>query len=151
MRFKLISEVHLYLRSGTSILMLRRHQTGYMDGHYSLVAGHVDGNEPFRVAMAREAMEEAGLSIRPQDLMLVHTMHRLADQERLSLFFEARHWTGQPRNMEPHKCDQLAWFDMHNRPQNTVPYIAGAIECINAGLHYSEIGWDQQGRPDAPA
>ncbi|PCH67874.1 MAG: NUDIX hydrolase [Rhodobacteraceae bacterium] len=141
MRFKIIPEVHLFLRSGNSILMLRRYQTGYRDGYYSLVAGHVDGNETFRAAMTREASEEAGLSIHADDMELVHTIHRMADEERLSLFFEVNKWQGQPVNMEPEKCDDIGWFNMDAMPENTVPYVALAIRHILSGKNYSEYGW----------
>lgn len=141
MRFKIIPEVHLILRQGTSLLMLRRYQTGYMDGYYSLVAGHVDGFETFRSAMAREAQEEAGVLVALDDLELVHTMHRFADQERLSLFFEAAQWQGEPVNSEPEKCDAMGWFASDDLPGNTVPYVRTAIGHVVAGQTYSEFGW----------
>lgn len=140
-RFKLIAEVHLVLMRDDRLLMLRRCNTGYEDGNYSLVAGHVDGEESFASAMAREAREEAGMSIRTDDLNLVHTMHRRSDEERVSLFFKAARWEGEPENREPHKCDDLSWFAVGRRPANTVPYIDFAVDQVLAGNIYSEFGW----------
>ncbi len=52
-RFSLIPEVHLILESNGQLLLLKRANTGYEDGNYSLVAGHIDGNESAREAMVR--------------------------------------------------------------------------------------------------
>jgi 8-oxo-dGTP diphosphatase len=121
--------------------MSRRFQTGYEDGNYSLVAGHVDGEEIFREAMAREAKEEAGITLNVDDLSLALTMHRKADDERLSLFFEATTWSGDLRNMEPIKCGDLSWFLVNELPSNTVPYIAAALRSVQASHRYAEFGW----------
>lgn len=125
--------------------MSRRFNTGYEDGRYGLVAGHVDGNEPLACAMAREALEEAGLVIDPADLTLAHTMHRagekVGDEERVGFFFRAARWSGELRNCEPYKCDDLDWFRLGSWPVTTIPYIRTALEHILAGRSYSHFGW----------
>lgn len=140
-RFRLIPEVHLLLFRGTRTLLLQRYNTGYADGLYSVVAGHVDGGEPAREAMCREALEEAGLVIRPDDLQLCHLIHRRSDGERLSLFFTTAHWTGEPVNREPHKCSDLSWFERDALPPAMVPYVRHALEQVRQGQRYSEWGW----------
>ncbi len=136
-RFKLIAAVYLMLIKDGKILMLRRCNTGYEDGNYSLVAGHVDEGESFKEAIVREAKEESGIEIELEDVDVVHIMHRVA-LGRISIFLTAKKWNGEIKNMEPEKCDDLSWFDSNNLPENTIPYIRKAIESYRKGISYSE-------------
>jgi ADP-ribose pyrophosphatase YjhB (NUDIX family) len=131
------------------ILLLRRLNTSYEDGNYSLVAGHVEAGETFTDCVIREAREEVGIILVAKDLHVFHIMHRnsiLADktrnEERVDVFFIADKWKGDIRNNEPDKCNDLSWFDINNLPSNTIPYIR---QVINLGLlkkiFYSEYGW----------
>ena len=140
-RFKIIPTSHLILVKDGKILLLRRFNTGWGDGNYSVIAGHLDGNETFLQAMVREAKEEAGIELSQQDLEVAHVMHRKSNEERIDFFILAKRWKGEPRNMEPHKCDDLNWFEMDKLPENTIPYIRQAIGCFRKGVFYSEHGW----------
>jgi 8-oxo-dGTP diphosphatase len=140
-RFRLIPEVHLLLIERDRILLLRRFNTGYQDGNYSVVAGHMDGAETARQALCREAAEEAGIELAIDDLTFAHVTHRCDRDERIGLFFVAERWRGEPVNKEPDKCDQLAWFPLDGLPSNMVPYVRQSIALWRAGVGYSEYGW----------
>lgn len=140
-RFKLIPEAHLLLFMENKTLLLLRKNTGYEDGKYSVVAGHFEGNETAREAMAREAMEEAGIKIDPKELVLAHITHRRHMDERVAFFFTTTNWEGTIRNMEPEKCADLSWFPVDAMPVNIVPYVRNAIEQYLKGSIYSEFGW----------
>ena len=141
-RFKLIPTSHLILIKDSKILLLRRFNTGYEDGNYSVVAGHLDGDETFIQAMVREAKEEAGIDIKSNNLEVVHVMHRKCpNEERIDFFIQAKSWVGEPKIMEPHKCDDLSWFEIDNLPNNVIPYVRQAIGRIRNNVLYSEHGW----------
>ncbi len=138
-RFKFISAAHLLLIRNGNILLLRRHNTGYSDGMYSLVAGHIDKNESATQAMVREAFEEVGILVARNDLTLAHFMHH--HDKRLFFFFTAMHWSGTPENKEPDKCDHMFWCPIGRLPENTIPYTVHAIACYLNNISYSEFGW----------
>jgi len=140
-RSTLIPEAHLLLVKNSHVLLLRRQNTGYEDGNYSVIAGHIEKSETARQGMAREALEEAGLIIQPEDLVLCHVMHRKAEDNRVGFFFKAERWTGEPRNLEPGKCSELSWFHVDSLPANLVPYVRQAIKETLRGATYSEHGW----------
>lgn len=144
-RNKNIPASYLVFLNGTKILLLRRYNTGYEDGCYSLVAGHVDPGESFTACIIREAEEEAGVLVESKDLEVRHVMHRKAGMneanERVDLFFVAKSWKGEIVNREPHKCDDLSWFDLNSLPENTIPSVRHALTCIANNVYYSEFGW----------
>jgi 8-oxo-dGTP pyrophosphatase MutT (NUDIX family) len=140
-RFKLVSAVHLFLIRGEQILLLRRYNTGYEDGNYSVIAGHLKGNEEVKQAMIREAFEETGIELTPKDLEIVGVMHRKSNDERVDWFLAAKTWSGEIVNREPEKCDQLAWFDMGSLPPNVVPYVRRAIHNFRLGRWFDSFGW----------
>ena len=135
------SAVHVFLLRDGRVLLLRRFQTGYEDGNYSVPAGHLDGNEPVVHAAIREAREEVGVEIARHDLAVVGVMHRRADDERIDFFVAARRWEGEPRNGEPHKCDQLLWADLDRLPGNVIPYVRRALENYRRGRWFDSFGW----------
>lgn len=141
-RFKLIPAVYIILRRGNEVLLSQRMNTGYQDGRYSLIAGHLDGDELATEGMIREAQEEAGITMRPEDIQFAHVAHRLsrgsAGQERLDLFFEAWQWQGEPTNMEPEKCGELKWVPIDNLPDETLPLIKLVIGSVLKGNAFSE-------------
>jgi ADP-ribose pyrophosphatase YjhB (NUDIX family) len=135
--------VHMFFIHGTQILLSRRYQTGYMDGHYSVPAGHLNGNETVRMAGAREALEEIGVRIDPAEMVFAGVFHRYESDERVDFFVQVKKWTGQPINAEPGKCDELCWTEMDALPENTIPYIRRAIENFRTGTPFEEFGWNE--------
>lgn len=141
-RFTYIGSSYLFLIKDGKILLQRRFQTGFQDGNYGVPAGHLDGNETAREGCAREIREEIGIEIKPEDLEVVCVMHRKAENdERIDFFMIAKSYTGEITNREPHKCDDLSWFELDNLPENIVDYVKIAIKNYRNGVTYSEFGY----------
>jgi len=139
--FKVIPAVYLFLRRGDEVLLLRRANTGYQDGKYSVIAGHLNGGELATQALVREAKEEAGIDVSPSSLQFVHAAHRLNDgreSERVDFFFESREWQGEVKNTEPEKSDDLRWFSVKELPPNMLPFIRIVLEHVFNNTSYSE-------------
>jgi len=142
-RFLLRAAVYLMLIKYGNILLVRRFNTGWQDGKYSLVSGHLDGDETVKQVMIREAKEEVGISLCPKDLHVVHAMHRRSndDLEYIDFFLLAKKWKGEPKIAEPDKCDHIKWFPLKNLPRDTLPHIKQAIKNYFNKVSFSELGF----------
>jgi 8-oxo-dGTP diphosphatase len=138
MRAKFPVTVHLLFFREDQVLLLRRFNTGYADGQYSVPAGHLDGGETVMAAAAREAEEEVGIKIGADDMAFSTVMHRMEEDERIDFFVHVHQWDGEPFNAEPDKCDDLCWVDVNRLPANTVPYVRQAL-----GNHLAKISFDE--------
>lgn len=147
-RHREVPASYVILLKDGKVLLQKRFNTGYMDGNYSLPAGHVDKGETFTQCAMREAREEIGAEINLQDLKLAHVMHRFSGGEwgelgyRVDMFFVVEKWQCNIEIKEPDKCDDLHWFDLNNLPENIILYVKIALENVKNKIIYSEFGWE---------
>lgn len=142
-RYNLSIAVFVMLLKGDELCMLRRSNTGWMDGCFSLPAGGLEKGETLSTAAARELKEETGVDAIPSELALAHTMHVWTENRSwIRHYFICREWSGVPFLAEPDKHAEVSWKNMSDLPEETIPYVRQAIEAINADESYSEYGWD---------
>lgn len=132
---------YLILKEDNQVLLHLRKNTGYLDGFWGLVSGHVEEGEAASEAMIREAEEEAGIT--PIHLTPKYVIHRRSDRNNIDVFFECDQWEGVITNREPDKCENLAFFPENHLPVNTIDFITRALTCISEGHFYSEEGWNE--------
>lgn len=137
-RTRLVAASYVVLRRGDEVLLQLRAGTGYRDGFWALLAGHVEPGESVLDAAVREAEEEAGVVLDPADLAPLTAMHRFeahgpAIEQRLDVFWLARAWAGEPRVREPHRTADMAWFALDALPDPVVPHEARVLEGLRAG------------------
>jgi 8-oxo-dGTP pyrophosphatase MutT (NUDIX family) len=131
------------LTKDEKICMLRRKGTGWMDGSFSIPAGGLDAGETIQAAAIREAYEEVGVRIAPDNLRYVHTLHSQTNASAwVGHFFEATVWNGTAVLREPEKHADLQWWPINKLPSETIPYVRQAIQAVATRTPYSEFGWD---------
>lgn len=141
-RYQITPAVYLMLVKNEKILLLRRFNTGYEDGNYSMVAGHIENGETVKQSIIKEAKEEANIKLNKKDLEVIHAMYRKGPNDgRIDIFIKAKKYSGKIQSMEPKKCDDLQWFPLKKLPKNMIPCIRYGIKCIEKKIFYSEFGW----------
>ncbi|MBU4335218.1 MAG: NUDIX domain-containing protein [Actinobacteria bacterium] len=138
-RTLLVAAAYVVLRRADQVLLLLRTGTGYMDGWWATLAGHVDPGESVHDAAVREAFEEAGVHIDPADLVPLTAIHRFEPggppvEQRLDVFFEVRRWSGEPAVREADKAEAMGWFDLHALPEAVVPHERRVLQALADGL-----------------
>ncbi len=128
--------------AGQTALLLR---TGdrWMSGFYTVPAGKLEHDEPYSISAVREAYEEVGVTINPEDLILVHVAHRRQDgNDWVDMYFKVTDWSGELSNNEPDAHSELVW--VHPDDYKSVRIIdsqkAVLLKIID-GVTYSEFGW----------
>ena len=131
-RFDII--VHTFVFDHDRLLLLRRANTGFLDGYYSLPGGHVEAGEEVAHAAVREVAEEARIEILEIEPSIV-----MPYGDGVDFLFEARRWRGTARIGEPDRCDHLVWVPPDRLPEKTAPYLTKALELRSAGTWYYEF------------
>ena len=120
-------------------MLLRRANTGYMDGWWAAPGGHVDQGEDPSTAVLRECREEIGVVIDGDDLVPLAAMpYRSATHQGVDFIFTCTRWNGEPRIAEPHRVDAIGWHEIRALPSNVVPYLALALDLNARGAWFHE-------------
>jgi 8-oxo-dGTP diphosphatase len=126
-------------QNGNGLFLLQTKSNG---GKFAHIGGTVERHEYAREALVREAQEEAGITIDPADLQLVHVLHRhklKTDETSLVLYFRATKVYGEPTSREPKKFSQVSWLPMHNLPDNISKSTKHVLKAIERNEIYSEL------------
>jgi 8-oxo-dGTP diphosphatase len=103
--------------AGRFFLAKRGREARNESGKWEFPGGSVEFNETLEHAIVREVMEEYGVEIEVLALLdVVDHIIPAENQHWVSPTFICRLKNGTPRIREPHKCEEIGWFDLDRIP-----------------------------------
>ena len=137
-KFSVSLKARLILQNRGRLLLLK--QTKPNGGNYSLVGGTVEKKEFAAATLIRESWEEAGIRLLPEDLEIVHVLHkRYPNKHRIVLYFRAFYYEGKPESKETKKFANVEWRPINDLPKNLTDTVQHVLKAYNEGKLYSEI------------
>ena len=149
------SAVHIILIDNDKILLQKRKGSKLWPGYYALPAGHIDEGETQYDALVREAKEELGIEINPNNIINDYVVLRRNFFEidgkilepYIDYYFEIKKYNGVPKIIEEDKCDELLWADVNNLPEPFINYEGVFLEdktittydCLTDGAYVKKL------------
>jgi 8-oxo-dGTP diphosphatase len=133
------------LREGRVLLGRRRGSHGA--GEYSTPGGHLDPLESFAACARRETREECGLEITAVRFQFVANVGLYAPRHYVHVGLLADWAGGEPRLMEPDKCDGWEWYPVESPPAPLFEMTRLAFEALRAGIVCFDLPSPQEVSP----
>jgi 8-oxo-dGTP diphosphatase len=131
----------IFIKNG-EVLTVFRTKTEKNSQKHGLIGGLVKAGESLRQAAMREIFEEIGVTVKPENLRLIHTMSvRENCEETVGHYFLIDSWDGEPFNKATDKHDYIEWIDLDQLPDTLIPRNRQAIENMFEEISYSEYGF----------
>ncbi len=110
----------IVVREGRVLMGTRRNTHG--DGSWSFPGGHLEFGETIEECAGRETLEETGMKIRQiRRAAFTSDLFEAEGKHYVTLFVTAEWLSGEPENLEPHRCHGWEWFHWDQLPKPLFP------------------------------
>ncbi|MFV0626912.1 MAG: NUDIX domain-containing protein [Alphaproteobacteria bacterium] len=128
--------VYIIFEKDGKFLLGQRQNTGYKDGYWAFVQGHIEEGETATHAAIREAKEDAGVDANLEfALVCLNQVHI----HYTDYVFSCKEWHGEIKNMEAEKCAELKWFAPNELPDNSIFQVKEYIRAYLDKVRFIEI------------
>lgn len=113
--------VGVLIKNDKDEVLLGLRISSHGSGEWSFPGGHLEFGETIFETAKREVKEETDLDIDKFELVSVCDEMRYIktyNKHYLNLGVIGYYKSGEPKNMEPNKCQEWKWFSLENLPEN---------------------------------
>lgn len=117
----------IVLNSAKTHVLLGRRKNNYKAGSFGLPGGRIEIGEKVDASAEREILEETGL--RATCLRYIGVVKEFQETYDFVHFaFVCEEFEGEPKVMEPEKCESWEWYELSKLPEGVLPGHRAAIE-----------------------
>ena len=120
-------------------ILLGKNKGAFATGKYGSPGGHLEYMESFESCVKRECMEECGIEIENVRLQAVINNADDAPYHNIHIMLTADWKSGEPKVMEPEKCESWEWYDLKNLPQPLFKNVELALQSLKTSKNYFDL------------
>lgn len=117
-------------------ILLGKRKNAHGQGEYAGLGGHLEFGESIEACAKREAKEEAGIKIKNIKFLCLSSLKTYKGKHYIDIGLKAEWAEGEPKVMEPEKCEGFAWYDLSNLPKPLFAAEHNYLEALNSGKNF---------------
>lgn len=126
----------MVMKNGKILLGKRKGSHG--EGEYAWPGGHLEYMESFEECAKREVREETGMEIKNVRFVRLLNLKAYAPKHYVDIGLTADWKSGEPKVLEPERCEGWDWYDLDNLPAPLFEALYTAIEAYKTDKNF----WD---------
>ncbi len=124
----------MILKDGKVLLGKRKNSHG--SGEYAFPGGHLEYMEGFAECAKREVLEECGIDIKNIKFQHLANVTHYSPKHYTHIGLISDWENGDPKVLEPEKCEGWEWFSIDNLPENLFLQSRLGIESYKTGKNF---------------
>lgn len=124
----------MILKDGKVLLGKRKGSHGA--GEYAFPGGHLEYMESFEDCVLRELAEECGIEVENIRFQFLSNVKQYAPKHYVHICLMAYWKSGEPKVLEPEKCEGWDWYDLSNLPSPIFGPTKLSLDCLKQGFNY---------------
>ena len=120
-------------------LLLGKRKSVHAEGEYAAPGGHMEYMESIEDCARREIREETGLEVGEVKFLRLCNLREYAPQHYMNIALVCEWKSGEPKNMEPDKCEGWEWYSLDNLPTPLHKAYPSILEALKTGRSYFDL------------